>query len=146
MGRYRFSRAQGGVSPLCTACRVASSRSLPLYLFCEGTGFGALQGLWLCYSPQLGPNVSIGEGVTIGEGVRLRESIVLHGATLQVGTQAHATHVAPPEAKRRVHPMGSASGPSLPACCLSGAHVCSAQHRGLGEHRGALGPRGGYPQ
>ena len=50
-------------------------------------------------SPQLGPNVSIGEGVTIGEGVRLRESIVLHGATLQVGTQAHAAHVAPPEAK-----------------------------------------------
>ncbi|XP_054946106.1 mannose-1-phosphate guanylyltransferase regulatory subunit alpha isoform X4 [Physeter macrocephalus] len=28
----------------------------------------------------------------------------------------------------------------------AGAHVCSAQHRGLGEHRGALGPRGGYPQ
>ncbi|XP_061004649.1 mannose-1-phosphate guanyltransferase alpha isoform X4 [Dama dama] len=51
-----------------------------------GTGLGALQGLWLCCSPQLGPNVSIGEGVTIGEGVRLRESIVLHGATLQEHT------------------------------------------------------------
>ncbi|KAI4575221.1 hypothetical protein MJT46_019456 [Ovis ammon polii x Ovis aries] len=45
-----------------------------------------LSCLWLCYSPQLGPNVSIGEGVTIGEGVRLRESIILHGATLQEHT------------------------------------------------------------
>lgn len=44
----------------------------------------------ICSSPQLGPNVSIGEGVTVGEGVRLRESIVLHGATLQVGTPACA--------------------------------------------------------
>lgn len=132
MGRYRFSRAQGGVSPSCTACRVASSRSLPLYLFCEGTGFGALQGLWLCCSPQLGPNVSIGEGVTIGEGVRLRESIILHGATLQVGTQAHATHVAPPEAKRRGAPRGLCIWPLTP-CLLfvRSTHVfCTASWAG----------------
>lgn len=44
----------------------------------------------MCLSPQLGPNVSIGKGVTVGEGVRLRESIVLHGATLQVGTRSYS--------------------------------------------------------
>ena len=65
-------------------------------------------------SPQLGPNVSIGEGVTIGEGVRLRENIVLHGATLQVGTQAHAAHVAPPEAKWRSAPHGLCIWPLTP--------------------------------
>lgn len=65
-------------------------------------GSFTLRGVWIwdppspsgaygiCSSPQLGPNVSIGEGVTVGEGVRLRESIVLHGATLQVGTRARS--------------------------------------------------------
>lgn len=65
-------------------------------------------------SPQLGPNVSIGEGVTVGEGVRLRESIVLHGATLQVGTR-HTQHgKVPLEAGEGLTPPGSASGPFSP--------------------------------
>lgn len=75
-----------------TACHMASSRFLAPY---ERVGFEVLQApppraYGICSSPQLGPNVSIGEGVTVGEGVRLRESIVLHGATLQVGTPACA--------------------------------------------------------
>lgn len=41
----------------------------------------------------------------MGEGVRLRESIVLHGATLQVGTRAHTAAVAPREAEGRGEPL-----------------------------------------
>ena len=104
----------------------------------------------MCSSPQLGPNVSIGEGVTVGEGVRLRESIVLHGATLQVGAQAHAAGHGTPRLQGRGEPrvlcIWHLLLPHFTLSCLAGAHVCSAHHCGLGEHCGALGPCGGYPQ
>lgn len=126
----------------------------PLICYMRGLDLGSskpLQGLWLCSFPQLGPNVSIGEGVTVGEGVRLRESIVLHGATLQVtnhlDTHSRAWY---PRGQGEMQAMGSASRPFPPPNLilfyLAGAHMCSAQHRGLGEHRGALGPCGGHPQ
>ncbi|XP_045415365.1 mannose-1-phosphate guanyltransferase alpha isoform X3 [Lemur catta] len=60
----------------------------------------------------------------------------------------------PTAGPQRLHWEGGDSGRGCaspgehcpPRSHVTGAHVCSAQHRGLGEHRGALGPRGGYRQ